>query len=124
MTTLIEDKLNDVFFDAVMLNHPGGVITVDGSGSIFLPEPDHRHAAQFMRSVNDRLQEHDLKEIAAAAFKMLGEDPGVMETVYQCSTTKRSRKFMGATITLRWHDGRPSDWSALKITFRPAPLVD
>lgn len=125
MDTRIKDKLGEIFAEAVMLGHPGGVITEARPGSFFLPEPDHRSSVQLMGFVNDRLQEHDLREIAAAAFAMVRGDPSIMEGVFHCTSTARSGKFMGATITLRWHDGPSNkDWSALKFTILPPPLID
>lgn len=121
MTADIKDKLGEIFAEAVMLGHPGGVITKAGPGSFFLPEPDNRFSVRFMGFVNERLQDHDLRTIAAAAFAMVDGDPGIMEGVLHCTSTSPSRKFAGATITLRWHGG---DWPALKFTLLPPPLVD
>lgn len=125
MNKSIKHKLEDIFVESVMLGHPGGVIRDQGKSSYFLPEPDHRSSLHMLKFVNDRLCKHDLRDIAATAFTMINGDASIMDGVYHCSSTSRSRKFMGATITLRWHDGSPdSDWSALMWTVQQPPLVD
>lgn len=115
MTAIIREKLEEIFFEAVMRNHPGGVVTAAGSGSLFLPDPDHNSSAQIMTFANMRLQEHRLLDIAATAFAMIDGNPRICGPARHHAPLSRSMVFAGSTITLRWNTGIQDGWTALKF---------
>lgn len=120
------DKLGEIFANAILFGHPGGVITATKEGSFFLPEPDDRSSVRVMRSVNELLQGENLKDIARAAFTMADGNANALEGAFFCETTLTDvGGIRGSMVDLRWHDySCNNDWSALKYKPYPLPLID
>lgn len=119
MTAIIAEKLCEIFLEAVMRGHPGGVIRAAGPGSLFLPDPDHEASAQIMAFANERLEEHPLQHVAATAFAMIDGHPRVRADAEHPAHLSRSMLFAGSTITLRWRSGIMDGWPSLKFAVSP-----